>query len=125
MDRITVNLSIFCAIRGINSQTRDPATFVEISRNTPQVGRPIFISNVSNWLHPPLSQMRMQRLPCFVTSLAMVSEPNSPPQFITAAPDAVVKAPLSNILRLRCSWGVQNVLIVPNLSLTRGGSISG
>ena len=40
-------------IFGISSQTCVPGTLVLMGRNGPPVGRPTFMSNVSNWLQPP------------------------------------------------------------------------
>jgi len=49
-----------------NMQICVPATFVLIGRNTPPVGRPTFMSNVSNWLAPPFIHSRMQCFCCFL-----------------------------------------------------------
>ncbi len=115
IERITANLSICCEIFGINSQTRVPATLVEISRNKPPVGRPIFMSKVSNWLAPPFIQSRMHRFCFLLTSLAAACEWNKLPQFISEPPVAVAMVPFSNARRDRCSKRGQNgfMAIVP------------
>ena len=59
---MTATLSICFAIFGISSQIWMPGTLVAMGRNGPPVGRPGFMSNVSNWLAPPFIHSRMQCL---------------------------------------------------------------
>ena len=76
IERMTVSLSIRWAMLGISSQIRMPGRLVAMSRIIPPVGRPIFMSKVSNWLAPPLSQIKMQCFFFFLTSWALASDWN-------------------------------------------------
>src|SRR5215510_7683882 len=103
MLRMTASRSAIFASRGRYSQTCKPVTRLWIGRNSPPVGRPGLRSKVSIWLAPPFIHSRMQRLPRFFASAAIVWELTSPPQLGSATPPVVASAPLRNARRLTCS----------------------